>query len=277
MDPAAQTDEAPDPHAFRRRGLLFVLSSPSGAGKSTIARKLLEAEPTLSMSVSYTTRRPRSGEVDGRDYHFVDLDKFRVMVANHEFLEWAHVFNHRYGTPRSDVFHTLGEGRDILFDIDWQGAQQLHQLAGGDVVRVFVLPPSMAELRKRLELRATDAPDIIEARMSRAANEVSHWDGYDYVLVNDDVESCFECVKTILAAERLNRSVPIDAYPAGASDLVVQLCDLIAQARAACGSSVETETRSMARSSSTAERELAAGSGTRAGGPGTPAARGVER
>jgi len=206
MDPAAQTDEAPDPHAFRRRGLLFVLSSPSGAGKSTIARKLLEAEPTLSMSVSYTTRRPRSGEVDGRDYHFVDLDKFRVMVANHEFLEWAHVFNHRYGTPRSDVFHTLGEGRDILFDIDWQGAQQLHQLAGGDVVRVFVLPPSMAELRTRLELRATDAPDIIEARMSRAANEVSHWDGYDYVLVNDDVEQCFASVKTVLAAERLKRS-----------------------------------------------------------------------
>ena len=158
------------------------------------------------MSVSYTTRPPRAGEVDGKDYHFVDLERFREMVANHEFLEWAHVFDHRYGTPKADVFHTLSEGSDILFDIDWQGAQQLHQLAGGDVVRVFILPPSMEELRSRLEKRATDSQDIIEARMSRAANEVSHWDGYDYVLVNDDVEQCFGCVKTILAAERLKRS-----------------------------------------------------------------------
>ena len=206
MDAAAQPDPAPDPHGFNRRGLLFVLSSPSGAGKSTIAKKLLAAEPDLSMSVSYTTRKPRPGEVDGKDYHFVDLERFREMVANQEFLEWAHVFDHRYGTPKEDVFHTLGEGRDILFDIDWQGAQQLHQLAGGDVVRVFVLPPSMEELRRRLEARATDSQEIIEARMSRAANEVSHWDGYDYVLVNDDVEQCFDCVKTILAAERLKRS-----------------------------------------------------------------------
>ena len=196
-----------DPHGFRRRGLLFVLSSPSGAGKSTIARKLLESEAgQLTMSVSYTTRAPRPGEVDGKDYHFVDLERFRAMVANHEFLEWAHVFDHRYGTPKADVFHTLSEGSDILFDIDWQGAQQLHQLAGGDVVRVFILPPSMEELRSRLEKRATDSQDIIDARMSRAANEVSHWDGYDYVLVNDDVEQCFACVKTILAAERLKRS-----------------------------------------------------------------------
>jgi len=195
-----------DPHGFRRRGVLFVLSSPSGAGKSTIARKLLASEPELSMSVSYTTRPPRPGEVDGKDYHFVSLDTFREMVANHEFLEWAHVFDHRYGTPKADVFHTLGEGRDILFDIDWQGAQQLHQLAGGDVVRVFILPPSTEELRSRLEKRATDKQEIIDARMSRAANEVSHWDGYDYVLVNGDVEQCFDCVKTILAAERLKRS-----------------------------------------------------------------------
>jgi guanylate kinase len=195
-----------DPHGFRRRGVLFVLSSPSGAGKSTIARKLLASEPELSMSVSYTTRPPRPGEVDGRDYHFVDLERFREMVANHEFLEWAHVFGHRYGTPKNDVFHVLSEGRDILFDIDWQGAQQLHQLAGGDVVRVFILPPSMEELRQRLERRATDSPAVIEARMERATNEVSHWDGYDYVLVNDDVEQCFACVKTILAAERLKRS-----------------------------------------------------------------------
>ena len=195
-----------DPHGMRRRGVLFVLSSPSGAGKSTIAKKLLAAEPELSMSVSYTTRAPRPGEVDGKDDHFVPLDRFREMANNHEFLEWAHVFDNRYGTPKADVFHTLSEGGDILFDIDWQGAQQLHQLAGGDVVRVFILPPSMAILRDRLEKRATDSQQVIDARMARAANEVSHWDGYDYVLVNDDLEQCFECVRTILAAERLKRS-----------------------------------------------------------------------
>lgn len=195
-----------DPHGMRRRGVLFVLSSPSGAGKSTIAKKLLAAEPELSMSVSYTTRAPRPGEVDGKDYHFVPLDRFREMANNHEFLEWAHVFDNRYGTPKADVFHTLSEGGDILFDIDWQGAQQLHQLAGGDVVRVFILPPSMAILRDRLEKRATDSQQVIDARMARAANEVSHWDGYDYVLVNDDVEQCIAKVRTILAAERLRRS-----------------------------------------------------------------------
>ena len=201
-------DAAPelDPHGFKRRGVLFVLSSPSGAGKSTIARMLLADEPDLEMSVSATTRPIRAGEVDGRDYHFVDLDRFRDMVSAHEFLEWAHVFDHRYGTPREPVERMLASGRDVLFDIDWQGAQQLYQLAGGDVVRVFVLPPSMEELRARLERRATDTAQVIDARMARAANEVSHWDGYDYVLVNDDVERCFAEVKTILAAERLRRS-----------------------------------------------------------------------
>jgi guanylate kinase len=195
-----------DPHKFRRRGVLFVLSSPSGAGKSTIARKLLAADPFLEMSVSYTTRPMRPGEVDGVDYHFVDLEKFREMVANNEFLEWAHVFDHRYGTPREGVNKILASGRDVLFDIDWQGAQQLFQLAGGDVVRAFILPPSLKELHERLLRRATDSVEVIDARMARATAEVSHWDGYDYVLVNDEVEQCFESVHTILKAERLRRS-----------------------------------------------------------------------
>ena len=195
-----------DPHGFKRRGVLFVLSSPSGAGKSTIARKLLQDEPGLGMSVSATTRTIRPGEVDGKDYHFVDIEHFREMVADNQFLEWAHVFDHRYGTPRAPVEAMLAAGQDVLFDIDWQGAQQLFQIAGGDVVRVFILPPSMEELHRRLEARGTDSSEVIEGRMSRAAAEVSHWDSYDYVLVNDDVESCFRSVKTILAAERLRRS-----------------------------------------------------------------------
>jgi guanylate kinase len=196
----------PDPHGFKRRGVLFVLSSPSGAGKSTIARKLLASEPELSVSVSATTRPMRPGEVDGRDYHFVDLERFRAMATDHEFLEWAHVFDHRYGTPRAPVEASLAAGKDVLFDIDWQGAQQLHQIAGGDVVRVFILPPSMEELHQRLINRRTDAADVIDRRMARASNEISHWDGYDYVLVNADVEECFGRVRTILAAERLKRS-----------------------------------------------------------------------
>jgi guanylate kinase len=195
-----------DPFKFKRRGILFIVSSPSGAGKSTISRKLLEADPGLDMSVSATTRPVRPGEVDGRDYHFVTTEDFKSMVAANQFLEWAHVFGHRYGTPRVPVERALSEGRDVLFDIDWQGAQQLYQLMGGDVIRVFIFPPSMEELERRLRARGTDSDEVITARMSRAAAEISHWDGYDYVLVNDDVERCFGDVSTILAAERLKRS-----------------------------------------------------------------------
>jgi len=189
-----------------RRGVLFVLSSPSGAGKSTIARRLLAADANLQMSVSATTRPMRPGEIDGADYHFVDLERFRAMTANNEFLEWAHVFNHRYGSPKKPIYEMLDAGLDVLFDIDWQGAQQLHQTCGGDVVRIFILPPSMGELEDRLRRRATDSNEVIADRMQRAAAEVSHWDGYDYVLINDDIDRCFDEVKTILEAERLKRS-----------------------------------------------------------------------
>ncbi|HWL47058.1 MAG TPA: guanylate kinase [Sphingomonadaceae bacterium] len=191
--------------SLKRRGLLFVLSSPSGAGKSTIARRLLAADADLEMSVSATTRPIRPGETDGADYHFVDLVRFRAMVDDGAFLEWAHVFGHRYGTPRAPVERVLKQGRDVLFDIDWQGAQQLFQHAGGDVVRVFILPPSIDELRRRLVARGTDPADVIASRMERAAGEISHWDGYDYVLVNDDIDRCFADVRTILHAERLKR------------------------------------------------------------------------
>lgn len=188
------------------RGVLFVLSSPSGAGKSTIARMLLAEDKDIAMSVSVTTRPKRPGEVEGRDYHFVDVPTFKDMVGNGELMEWAHVFDHRYGTPREPVEQMLAQGRDVLFDIDWQGAQQLYQQAGQDVVRVFILPPSVGELERRLRARGTDNDDVVAGRMARAASEISHWDGYDYVLINDDVQTCFAQVLTILNAERLRRS-----------------------------------------------------------------------
>ena len=192
--------------SIEHRGLLFVLSSPSGAGKSTIARMLLTEDRDIDMSISVTTRPMRPGEVDGRDYHFVDVPTFKEMVANGELMEWAHVFDHRYGTPKAPVEETLAKGHDVLFDIDWQGAQQLYQQAGGDVVRVFILPPSVGELERRLLARGTDDQSVVEARMARASSEISHWDGYDYVLINDDVQTCFAQVLTILNAERLRRS-----------------------------------------------------------------------
>jgi guanylate kinase len=185
---------------------MFVLSSPSGAGKTTISRRLLAHDGALKMSVSATTRPMRPGEVDGRDYHFVSQDTFDRMVADDDFLEWAHVFGNRYGTPRAQVRDGLARGEDFLFDIDWQGTQQLYQQAGEDVVRVFLLPPSLAELRRRLTTRGTDSAEVIAGRMARAQSEISHWDGYDYVLVNEDIDACFEQVCQILAAERLRRA-----------------------------------------------------------------------
>ncbi|HEY9091782.1 guanylate kinase [Parasphingorhabdus sp.] len=195
------------PHdELSRRGLLFVLSSPSGAGKSTLAKMLLKADDQIAMSVSVTTRQQRPGEIDGKDYHFVTGAEFEEMVADQALLEYATVFGNRYGTPAAPVQKSLEAGQDVLFDIDWQGTQQLYQRAGEDVVRIFILPPSLADLRDRLESRATDSNEIIDSRMQRAASEISHWDGYDYVLINDDLDTCFAKVQNILATERMRRS-----------------------------------------------------------------------
>jgi guanylate kinase len=191
---------------LHRRGLMFILSSPSGAGKTTISRRLLEHDGHIRMSVSVTTRPMRPGEVDGRDYHFTSQAEFDRMVEGGHFMEWAHVFGHSYGTPKSHIKAGLKEGQDFLFDIDWQGTQQLYQKAETDVVRVFLLPPSLGELRRRLTARGTDSDDVITSRMARAQGEIGHWDGYDYVVVNDDIEECFGKVVRILAAERLKRA-----------------------------------------------------------------------
>ncbi|HST37077.1 MAG TPA: guanylate kinase, partial [Allosphingosinicella sp.] len=194
--------------AFQRRGLLYVLSSPSGAGKSTIARMLMETDDGVAMSVSATTRPIRAGETDGEDYHFVSDERFDEMVAKGEFLEWAHVFGHRYGTLKSEVIKVIEDSRDVLLDIDWQGTQQLKQV-DPDIVRVFILPPSMEELERRLRHRATDGDEVIRRRMDRAAAEISHWAEYDYVLINNNADKCRELVHNILKAERLkaNRRV----------------------------------------------------------------------
>lgn len=190
---------------LKRRGLLFVLSSPSGAGKSTIARLLLAADDDISLSVSATTRPPREGEVDGRDYHFVSDEEFERMERTGAFLEWANVFGRRYGTLQSEVTQSIENGCDVLLDIDWQGTQQLKQV-DPDIVRVFILPPSMAELERRLRARGTDSEEVIAGRMERAAAEISHWAEYDYVLVNENAADCLDKVHSILKAERLKRA-----------------------------------------------------------------------
>jgi guanylate kinase len=191
---------------LHRRGLMFILSSPSGTGKTTIARRLLQHDAEIRMSVSVTTRPMRPGEIDGRDYHFAGQDQFDRMVEAEEFMEWAEVFGHSYGTPKAQIRAGLKTGQDFLFDIDWQGTQQLFQKAETDVVRVFLLPPSLDELRHRLTSRGTDSTEVIAGRMARAQAEISHWDGYDYVVVNDDIDACFAKVVQILAAERMRRA-----------------------------------------------------------------------
>ena len=189
----------------RRRGLLVVLSSPSGAGKSTISRMLLEADPNITMSISATTRPMRPGEVDGVDYHFVDAGEFQRQIDADEFAEWAYVFDHLYGSPKEPIKEALKDGKDTLFDIDWQGTQQLEYAFRTDLVLIFILPPSMKELERRLHERATDSDEIISGRMHRAAGEIGHWAEYDYVLINEDMGQCLADVQAIIAAERLRR------------------------------------------------------------------------
>jgi len=189
-----------------RRGLMLVLSSPSGAGKTTLARRLRDEEPGISMSISHTTRPKRKGEKDGEDYHFVDRDNFTRMRDHGEFLEWAVVFDNYYGTTGKPVEQALGEGRDVLFDVDWQGAASLRAKAEHDVVTVFILPPTAADLEQRLNVRAQDPPEIVRRRMLGASNEIQHWQEYDYVVVNYDIEQSVAAVRSILAAERLRGS-----------------------------------------------------------------------
>lgn len=201
-----------------RRGLMFVLSSPSGAGKTTLSRLLLRADRNVELSISVTTRPKRRGEVNGRDYHFIDRARFDTMVAKGELLEWAEVFGHRYGTPRNPVIKALQAGSDVLFDIDWQGTQQLRERAPTDLVSVFILPPSVTELERRLKSRAQDSKSVIGSRMAKAAGEMSHWPEYDYVIINRAKTEAFAEVRAILAAERLKRE-----RQAGLSEFVRRL------------------------------------------------------
>ena len=206
MDPSSKQQRS-------RRGLLIVLSSPSGAGKSTISKMLLEADGNVTMSVSATTRPKRPGETDDVDYHFVDEAEFDRMIAAGEFVEWAYVFGYRYGTPKAPVKQALRQGRDILFDIDWQGARQLEPDFGEHLVTIFLLPPSMEELERRLRARGTDSEEVIIGRMRRAADEIDHWAEYQYVLVNRDMDECLEQVRAIVSAERSKRVRQTDLNP----------------------------------------------------------------
>ncbi len=195
-----------DPSNLARRGLMLIMSSPSGAGKSTLSRKLLEREPDMAMSVSVTTRPPRPGEVDGKDYHFITPEEFRQLRDSGGLLEWAEVFGNFYGSPREPVEKALAEGRDVLFDVDWQGAQQIAQaMSQDDLVRVFIMPPSVEELHARLRKRAQDPQEVIARRMAQAANEISHWPEYDYVIINDDLDKADAELAAIIRAERLKR------------------------------------------------------------------------
>ncbi|MGF1607866.1 MAG: guanylate kinase [Kiloniellales bacterium] len=197
---------------IRRRGLMLVLSSPSGAGKTTISRALLKRDDGLILYVSAPTRPRRPGEIEGRDYYFVSPERFDEMVAGNEFLEHATVFGHRYGTPRAPVEQALAAGTDVLFDIDWQGTQQVAETAPRDLVRVFILPPSTRELEQRLRRRAQDPENVVQARMAKAADEISHWAEYDYIIVNRDMERSLSEVQSILAAERLRRERQIGLH-----------------------------------------------------------------
>ena len=202
-------------NAVTRRGLMLVLSSPSGAGKTTLTRKLLDEDKGVALSVSVTTRKMRPGEKNGRDYHFVDRRQFDAMVEKNELLEWAEVFDNYYGTPKKAVMDALAAGRDVLFDVDWQGTQQLRDKAPNDLVSIFVLPPSIPELERRLHKRAQDDYETIHRRMAQAADEMSHWQEYDYVVINHDLDQTFNEVLAILAAERVKRDRQI-----GLSDFV---------------------------------------------------------
>ncbi len=195
----------PQTAAVPRRGLLFVMSSPSGAGKTTLSRRLLDADKGISLSVSVTTRPPRPAEIDGRDYHFISKTRFEEMVARHELLEWALVFGNYYGTPKAPVEKALHEGRDVLFDIDWQGTQQLAQAMEDDLVRLFILPPDAETLRDRLISRKQDSATVVAKRMAEAPREISHWAEYDYVIINADMDASHAEVMAILKAERLKR------------------------------------------------------------------------
>jgi guanylate kinase len=201
----AASDQKPTPSPMARRGLMLVLSSPSGAGKTTLSRRLIEADDRIELSVSVTTRKQRSGEADGRDYHFIDRARFDAMVRNGELLEWAEVFGNSYGTPRKPVMAALDAGRDVLFDIDWQGTQQLREKVRSEMASIFVLPPSIRELERRLHTRALDDERVIRGRMAKAGDELSHWAEYDYVIINDDVDEALVKVRAILGVERLRR------------------------------------------------------------------------